>query len=45
MKGKEEMERDGMIGKEKRIEDDKIGVNKEEGIEERKEKEVADLVK
>jgi hypothetical protein len=41
----EEVERDDMIGKEKRIESDEIGVNEEEGIEERKEKDVANLVK
>jgi hypothetical protein len=47
MKEKERgvVEKDDMIGKEKRIESDEIGVNEEEGIEGRKEKDVANLVK
>jgi hypothetical protein len=45
MKEKEVMDRDEKIEKEKRIGNDQIGVNEEEGIEARNEKEGANLIK
>jgi hypothetical protein len=44
-KEKEVMERNDMIEKEKKIGNDEIGVNEEDGIEERKVKDGANLVK
>ena len=44
-KEKKVMERDDMIEKEKRTGSDEVGVNEDEGTEERKERELANLVK